>query len=255
MKTSSILRSFQKTIRDIRSVPDVVLLSVNGETLPVKIRKNHNAKRYVVRLLNATGEFQLTTPTQTNGEKITKALKEYAPWIATQRQRWLAKDRPTLDGHGFGIGQTFPLRGVMHTIAVNPAAKSVVAQNGVVVITTERESALRVRRFLTREAAADLKIAVARYAAQLGVSIDKITVRDTKSRWGSCSSNGSLNFSWRLILAPSFILDYVAAHEVAHRVEMNHSDRYWAVLEGIYPQWQKAEDWLKQHGAELHHYG
>jgi predicted metal-dependent hydrolase len=82
-----------------------------------------------------------------------------------------------------------------------------------------------------------------------------MTVRDTKSRWGSCSASGCLNFSWRLILAPPFVLDYLAAHEVAHLKEMNHSQRFWRTVHKLCPRTEDAERWLKRHGTELHKYG
>jgi predicted metal-dependent hydrolase len=80
-------------------------------------------------------------------------------------------------------------------------------------------------------------------------------VRDTKSRWGSCSARGNLNFSWRLILAPAFVLEYLAAHEVAHLKEMNHSPRFWRLVHGVCPKTIEAERWLKRHGTELHRFG
>ena len=93
-----------------------------------------------------------------------------------------------------------------------------------------------------------------RYAAALNVKITGITLRDTTSRWGSCSSRGTLNFSWRLILAPDFVLDYLAAHEVAHLRELNHSHRFWTILKEICPETDAAEAWLKRNGATLHRY-
>jgi predicted metal-dependent hydrolase len=80
-------------------------------------------------------------------------------------------------------------------------------------------------------------------------------LRDTTSRWGSCSSTGALNFSWRLILAPCFVLDYLAAHEVAHFVHMNHSPAFWKVTRRLFPETDRAEEWLKAHGAGLHRFG
>jgi hypothetical protein len=115
--------------------------------------------------------------------------------------------------------------------------------------------ARRVRDFLEAEAKRDLSAAVKRYTARLGVDASRITVRDTKSRWGSCSAKGALNFSWRLILAPPFVLDYLAAHEVGHLKEMNHSSRFWRVVHGLCPRTDEAEDWLKRHGTELHRFG
>ena len=92
-------------------------------------------------------------------------------------------------------------------------------------------------------------------AKQLGVKPRRIVLRDTVSRWGSCSSTGGLNFSWRLILAPPFVLDYLAAHEVAHIVHMNHSPLFWKLTRRLHPGTDRAEVWLKVHGASLHRFG
>ena len=83
----------------------------------------------------------------------------------------------------------------------------------------------------------------------------RISLRDTSSRWGSCSSTGALNFSWRLILAPPDVLDYLAAHEVAHIVHMNHSPMFWKLARRLYPDTDRAEAWLRAHGADLHRFG
>ena len=100
----------------------------------------------------------------------------------------------------------------------------------------------------------DVHSAVARHADALRVRPTKITLRDTRSRWGSCSSTGGLNFSWRLILAPTYVLDYLAAHEVAHLREMNHSPRFWKLVEKLCPRTAEAELWLKRHGPGLHRF-
>ena len=105
---------------------------------------------------------------------------------------------------------------------------------------------------LKKEARADLASAVARHAATLGVRPTAIRLKDTTSRWGSASARGVLAFSWRLIMAPPFVLDYVAAHEVAHLKEMNHSDRFWTICERLCPATEAAKDWLKKNGAGLH---
>jgi predicted metal-dependent hydrolase len=113
----------------------------------------------------------------------------------------------------------------------------------------------RVGDFLRREAKRDLEAASRRYADALGVGLRRVTVRDQASRWGSCSTTGVLSYSWRLILAPSFVLDYLAAHEVAHLVEMNHSARFWRVVARLYPEHERAKAWLDAHGSDLHRYG
>ena len=118
-----------------------------------------------------------------------------------------------------------------------------------------RISARRVSDFLRREARRELEIASLKFAAALGVAIKRVAVRDQSSRWGSCSTTGVLSFSWRLILAPGEVLDYLAAHEVAHLVEMNHSARFWRVVQQICPGHERAKAWLDANGSDLHRYG
>ena len=113
----------------------------------------------------------------------------------------------------------------------------------------------RVHDFLKREARRDLHKAALAYAEALGVRVKRLSIRDQSSRWGSCTSAGSLSFSWRLILAPPFVLDYLAAHEVAHLVEMNHSSRFWRVVARVCPSVERAKRWLDTYGNDLHRYG
>ena len=113
----------------------------------------------------------------------------------------------------------------------------------------------RISDFLKREAQRDLEAASRGYAAKLGVRIKRICVRDQSSRWGSCSNTGVLSFSWRLILAPPFVLDYLAAHEVSHLVELNHSPRFWRLVSVSTRDVERAKVWLDAHGTDLHRYG
>ena len=95
---------------------------------------------------------------------------------------------------------------------------------------------------------------VSYYAQMMGVSYGRIAIRDQKTRWGSCSGEGNLNFNWRLIFAPAGVLDYVVVHELAHRKEMNHSPRFWMVVEDTMPEYRKYQKWLKENGRGLHRY-
>lgn len=113
----------------------------------------------------------------------------------------------------------------------------------------------RVHDYLKREARKDLHKASLEYAEELGVRVKRVSIRDQSSRWGSCTSAGSLSFSWRLILAPPYVLDYLAAHEVAHLVEMNHSPRFWRVVARVCPSVERAKNWLDTYGNDLHRYG
>ena len=113
----------------------------------------------------------------------------------------------------------------------------------------------RITDYLKRQAKRDLEVAVKRYTEMLGVTYRRISIRDQASRWGSCSTSGVLSFSWRLVLAPRYVLDYLAAHETAHLVEMNHSSRFWRLLRRICPEMERAKAWLDVHGTDLHRYG
>jgi predicted metal-dependent hydrolase len=119
----------------------------------------------------------------------------------------------------------------------------------------EPHIARRIHDFLQREAKSDLDAASRQAAARLGVRVRRVSIRDQSSRWGSCSSTGVLSYSWRLVLAPPFVLDYLAAHEVAHLVEMNHSRRFWRLVDRICPHVTRAKTWLEVHGTDLHRYG
>ena len=101
----------------------------------------------------------------------------------------------------------------------------------------------------------DLEAASRRAAERFGVAIKRVSVRDQTSRWGSCSTTGVLSYSWRLILAPPFVLDYLAVHEVAHLIEMNHSPRFWHLVNGVCSDTNRAKSWLDVHGTDLHRFG
>jgi hypothetical protein len=162
----------------------------------------------------------------------------------------------------FTDGAAIPLRGVPHGISHRPDSRGNVwieldAEGSPLLCVAGRAPhiARRIADFLKREAKRDLTVSTQRHAAVLGVAIGRIAVRDTASRWGSCSREGALSYSWRLILAPPFVLDYLAAHEVAHRRELNHSARFWRVVDQLTADRRRAEAWLKAHGNSLHRYG
>jgi hypothetical protein len=113
----------------------------------------------------------------------------------------------------------------------------------------------RVIDFFKREARRDLAAAVARHTQMLDLPARGIGLRDPVSRWGSCSASGSLNFSWRLILAPPFVLNYIAAHEAAHLIHFDHSPRFWALAHKLCGEADRAEAWLATQGAQLHKFG
>jgi predicted metal-dependent hydrolase len=224
---------------------------------PVVIRRSAQAKRYTLRVKTATREAVLTMPSHGSMATAKDFAVRHGGWLAARFHKM-----PELVS--FTTGALIPLRGTPHRLEHRPNARGTAWQENakdsadIPVIAVAGDAsfiARRVRDFLKREARRDIDLAAHKHADALGVKIKRIAIKDTVSRWGSCAADGTLSFSWRMILAPPFVLDYLAAHEVAHRVEMNHSNRYWKVVESIFPDFERAEAWLKRHGAELHRWG
>lgn len=238
---------------------DVAFFDVehDGATHRVQIKRVANARRLTLRVRAATRDAVLTMPPRSSLVRAKIFVDRHAAWIGVRLAR-LPMVTP------FGPGASVPVRGVAHEILHRPGARGTVwVEAGdapgrspkLCVSGEEPFVARRVRDWLMRQARADLAAAVDRHAAALGIAPKRLTLRDTTSRWGSCSSAGALNFSWRLIMAPPHVLDYLAAHEVAHLKHMNHSAAYWSTLATLYPEVAAAEAWLKRHGTGLMHFG
>ncbi len=203
----------------------------------------------IVKVNPATGEVSVTAPSRRGLAHALDFARGEKDWIAGQ----LAK----APGPAFlAAGTVIPFQGVPHEIrAAAKGPAPVWAADGVIWVRgREAHASRRVLDFLKKEARAALEARVLEHAPRLNAKPSRITVRDTASRWGSCSSGRSLSFSWRLILAPAFVLDYVVAHEVAHLREMNHSARFWAHVKILVADFQAPQAWLKQHGRELQRY-
>ncbi len=221
----------------------------------VRIRRHRQARRYTLRIDTASREVVLTIPPRGSLNEARDFAQKHGAWIAARLKR-LPMAMP------FAQGVVVPLRGVPHRIVRRADARGTVwterdgAGERLICVTGDApHHNRRVGDFLKREAKLDLDGASRRYAKELGVAIKRIAVRDQSSRWGSCSNTGVLSFSWRLILAPPFVLDYLAAHEVAHLIELNHSPRFWRRLKRLNPDCERAKAWLDTHGSDLHRYG
>jgi hypothetical protein len=162
----------------------------------------------------------------------------------------------------FAQGAVIPLRGREYAINITGGVRGAVrvappaGENpGHIEVPGDlAHAARRLREWLKAECKQDLIAASSIHAKAMGVRFHKISVRDQSSRWGSCSASGQLSFSWRLILAPAFVLDYVAAHEVAHLAQMNHGPKFWALVARHCPDLEKARAWIRRHGRDLHSY-
>jgi predicted metal-dependent hydrolase len=237
------------------SEPGRIEIVFDGAALPIRIRRHRQARRYTLRIQAPTREVVLTIPPRGTLKEARAFAEKHGAWIAARLGR-LPQAAP------FADGVLLPLRGEPHRITHRKGARGTVwtesdGKGGQLLCVAGLAPHLnrRVADFLQREAKHDLEAASRRFAGNLGLSVRRVRVRDQSSRWGSCSTTGVLSFSWRLILAPRYVLDYLAAHEVAHLVEMNHSARFWRLVNRLAPGHERAKAWLDAHGADLHRYG
>lgn len=231
--------------------------------IPLEVRHHPQARRCTLRVSRTRRAVIITLPAKGTPGEAALLLHRHLTWIETRVNR-LPPAAPFTDGAliplrgttcrlRFSASRRRPGRAAVHL--VHPPSDSEPAE--ILVEGSGDAAARRVRRWLTTEARRDLSTRVAVHAAALGVRPAKISIRDQFSRWGSCSPSGALSFSWRLILAPSFVLDYVAAHETAHLSEMNHGPRFWDLVCRLISRtrMEEAKGWLKKNGLDLYRYG
>lgn len=248
-------------------------VKIRGLDVPMLLRRSARARRFSLQVSEARRGAVLTMPLYSSFADADEFLSRHLDWLK-ERVADLPKPVPFTDG------AVIPLRGIAHVVRFAGAVR----RRGVVWAeepedariapawpTSARVDAWRLPRlhiagarehasrrlsdWLRRQAHCDLKLRVDLHAKRLNLRPKRIFVRDQTTRWGSCSTSGALSFSWRLVLAPPFVLDYLAAHEVAHLAHMNHGPRFWALVARTMPRHEEARDWLSNHGSSLHAYG
>jgi hypothetical protein len=215
--------------------------------LTLTLRRSARARRISLRVSSLDGRITLTLP---RGVAEAEAMA-----FARSKERWLRAQtgaRPATVAVRHGA--TLPVEGRLLMLA--PASGRAVRAEGARLLVPGEgaQAGARVQGWLKALARERLAAASDRHAGSLGRPYARITLRDTRSRWGSCSSAGALSFSWRLIMAPPEVLDYVVAHEVAHLAEMNHSPAFWAIVRQLYGPCDVQRRWLREEGPGLHRY-
>ncbi len=229
-----------------RNVP---LTLPGGGRAMLRVRRSHRARRYLLHV-DVAGEAELVIPRRASFRGAMAFARDKAAWI----ERHLSKvPRPV----PFADGCRFPLLG--ETVRIRHVDQLFDdfwrKHSNLFVACPQPEVPHRVESWLREEAARQIGARANDKAASIDRGIARISVADTRSQWGSCSHNGNLNFSWRLVMAPEPVLDYVVAHEVAHLVELNHTRRFWRLVEGLCADVPGSRIWLRRNGAELHRYG
>ncbi len=226
------------------------ILEVDGRAILVRARRHRRARRITLRVDAREDCAVLTLPAKASLESGFGFARERAGWLA----RKLAALPPLtpFDDHA-----VIPFRGARLLIRhLPPAGPDPVLMGGVLQVPGDAAGlAARVKDWLRGEALGALTRAATQKAASIGRTPPPISVRDPRARWGSCSAKGRLSFSWRLIMAPPMVLDYVAAHEVAHLLHLDHGAEFKATLSRLAARQAEARDWLAREGSGLHRYG
>ncbi len=232
--------------RSVVSDPGLELLRLPGGPMRVAWRRSTRARRISLRIDPRDGLVIVTLPPRATRPAGMALLIDHAAWVSAR----LA----ALPGHTpFADGACVRLHGLDHVIRHVPDMRGGAWLDGreILVAGEARFLARRIDDFMREEASRRFGVLVAQKAALVGVRPRRVVVKDTRSRWGSCAANRTLAFSWRLVMAPRFVQDYVAAHEVAHLRHMNHGERFWALVRCLTPESDGAMAWLRAEGPRL----
>ena len=220
--------------------------------IAAKLVRKRALRRISLRVSRADGSVTLAMPARTDLRSALDFAQKRRNWLMSQLESCWTPIRPA-----YGI--SFPLEGRQRLI--EPTAARVPSHDGSKLLVPGPPNLVPaiLRVYCKWLASRRLEPAARKYADEVGRGVVSVSLRDPKTRWGSCSvapgaRSGRLNFSWRLIMAPPEVLDYVAAHEAAHLVEMNHSRKFWSLVESLCPRYRAHAAWLKEHGSGLHRY-
>ena len=216
-------------------VPDV--LENNGTTMPIEYRKRPNARRYILRM-NARGDGGcVTIPRGGTLAEARSFAQRNAAWLEARLRQRREMAKTTDADKIFFRGEEVAVSSLQAQLSLNVPATG--------------NAALQIQRALWQLAWRELPARVVELASHHGLTVRRVSVRNQRSRWGSCSARGVVSLNWRLVQTPGFVRDYIIVHELMHLREMNHSNRFWKLVEEAFPQTDEAEKWLKAHAGLL----
>ena len=232
------------------AVGENIVLHLDDRDLPVHLITNDRARRLSLRADPVKGHIVLVKPRRVSKAAAIAFAIDKADWIADS----LAELLPPIP---FAEGVEVPVLDRPHVIHHTPDARRGVWQESDKLCVSGAPEHLprRVQDWFRVEARRVITPVAHAMARRIDKTVARISIRDPKSRWGSCSQDGRLSFSWRLVMAPEHVLHYVVAHEIAHLCELNHSDRFWRTVDFLTDHRAMATRWIKENGAALHRYG
>ena len=225
-------------------------INIDGEALPVMVLVNPRARRLILRL-GRERTVRVTCPSRRHVKAALAMVSERRDWI-TDRLSETPAPVP------FDIGETIPVLGEDRLVIADPRPTRAARLIEEAIVVGGRDAASVHRRIevMLRKTIQEVCTSLSHeYAHRIHVKVGAISVRQMTSRWGSCAVDGNLSFNWRLVFAPYNVVRYVVAHEVAHRRHMDHSRKFWALVQQLDPDYEAAAEWLRRYGATLHAYG
>jgi predicted metal-dependent hydrolase len=218
-----------------------------GQPRTVLMRRNPRARRYILRL-SPDGTIKVTIPAFGSKREGRAFVERNRPWLERQQQR--LADRPQPNG-ALSAGDRFLFRGEKVLLGLlSPTSLSLGNETIEIPAATQNLRPI-IEKHLRRLAEAELPKSLWGFARHFQVPLRDVSIRNQKTRWGSCSRRGRVSLNWRLVQLPPFVSDYICLHELAHLREMNHSKSYWKVVEHLCPHYRTAERWLKEHSREV----
>jgi predicted metal-dependent hydrolase len=208
------------------------------------IRRSPRARRVRVTV-DGDGQVEVTLPKRAAERQAAEAVRELRPWIERRRQALLRAAAEVARAPG-----TVPYLGAELRLLAQPGRERV-HRRGDALLVPSGDPRPALERFYRRAARAEIGPRLDAAVAQAGTGYARLTIRGQRSRWASCSSTGAMSFNWRLLLAPEPVLDYVVEHEVCHLEVMDHSPRFWRLLESRVPDWREHAAWLRRYGSTL----
>ena len=209
-----------------------------------RIRRSTRARRVRVTV-DPDGSVTVTLPRRAPERAAAEAVTELAPWIARRRRTLARAAQEVARPHG-----TVPYLGAALMLAPEPG-RTRVHRRGDVLLVPAIDPIPALERWYRRAARAEIGARLDAATARAGTRYRRLTIRGQRTRWASCTSEGGMSFNWRLLLAPPEVLDYVVEHEVCHLEVMDHSRRFWALLESRVPDWRAHAAWLRRYGSTL----
>lgn len=243
----SLLRGLQI----LRQAPklEARTVTIHGTEVILTLRRNVRCRRMILRLTSDGAGIVLTLPPRASEASAHRFVESSKDWIA----KTMSARAPMVR---FADSQMVLFQGTPYRVRATGGSRGTItiADQEIIVPGQATHVPRRLKDWMKVQAKRELTQLSHSYAAAMGVKFRKLTLRDQTTRWGSCSSGGDLSYSWRLILAPAHVLDYVAAHEVAHLKEMNHGPGFWRLVLAHCKTAKESRKWLREHGRQLHRY-